>query len=175
MASPTIQPYFTGSSKLDYIVHLTKPEIFDTELYQSFSSKTWIEECQIDIRPETNVIATKVINDNVKEKWDTICSTLPVQESEPFPKIIFFGTSSATPSKYRNVTSNMVQTADSFYLIDCGEGTFGQMKHMFGPKISEVLTKLRVIFMTHTHQDHVRIFLKFEYYCLMKKYFRQMA
>uniref|UniRef100_A0AC34G670 Ribonuclease Z n=1 Tax=Panagrolaimus sp. ES5 TaxID=591445 RepID=A0AC34G670_9BILA len=179
MASPTIQPYFTGSSKLDYIVHLTKPEIFDTELYQTFSSKfdtskttqiiangtgapdphlesvyrlqaghsmidsnffptlwpnfegiingesskitdskgrifarplqryvlrgpprTWIEECQIDIRPETNVITTKVINDNVKE------------------------------------------------------GTFGQMKHMFGPKISEVLTKLRVIFMTHTHQDH---------------------
>uniref|UniRef100_A0AC35G7N0 Ribonuclease Z n=1 Tax=Panagrolaimus sp. PS1159 TaxID=55785 RepID=A0AC35G7N0_9BILA len=241
LTSPTMQPYFSGTSKLDYIVHLTKPEIFGTEIYQKFSAKfdatkttqiiangsgapdphlesiyrlqaghslidnkffpplwpqfegiingesskstdekgrifarplqryvlrgpprSWIEECQIDIRPETNVITTKVINDNVVvindnvvEKWQQICSTVPEQkEEEPFPKIIFFGTSSATPSKYRNVTSLMIQTQESFYLIDCGEGTYGQIKQMFGEKTSEVLTKLRVIFMTHTHQDH---------------------
>jgi ribonuclease Z len=233
LTSPTMQPYFSGSKKLDYIVHLTKPAIFNSEIYQKFSSnfatstttqviangtgspdphlesvyrfqaghstideeifpklwpqfegiingespktmdslgrifarplqryvlrgppRTWIEECQIDIRPETNTVITKINNDKVLDTWKSICSTLPEKPPEPFPKIFFFGTSSATPSKYRNVTSYMVQTPDSYYLIDCGEGTYGQIRQMFGPKTSEMLTKLRVIFMTHTHQDH---------------------
>ena len=88
------------------------------------------------------------------EKFEEETANLPAANPEPFPKIIFLGTSSAVPSKYRNVTSMVLQTESYFYMIDCGEGTFGQMKHIFGDNINEVLRKLNVVFLTHTHQDH---------------------
>jgi len=113
-----------------------------------------IEECAIDLRPETNVNLQKVLSDKIKEKFEEEVAKLPAVDPEPYPKIIFLGTSSAVPSKYRNVTSMMLQTESYFYMIDCGEGTFGQMKHIFGDKINDVLRKLNVVFLTHTHQDH---------------------
>ena len=40
-------------------------------------------------------------------------------------------------------------------LLDCAEGSYGQMLDHFGDKaIDEALLKMRVVFITHIHGDH---------------------
>lgn len=39
-------------------------------------------------------------------------------------------------------------------LLDCGEGTLGQMYRFYGDRTHEVLKKLRGIFISHMHMDH---------------------
>ncbi|XP_064172366.1 zinc phosphodiesterase ELAC protein 2 [Anguilla rostrata] len=39
-------------------------------------------------------------------------------------------------------------------LLDCGEGTFGQLCRHYGNKVDEVLTKLSTVFVSHLHADH---------------------
>lgn len=51
----------------------------------------------------------------------------------------------------------MVELSDDFcFLADCGEGTYGQILALFGPqRTAELLMKLKFIFISHGHQDHV--------------------
>ena len=47
-------------------------------------------------------------------------------ESGQLPMLCFLGTSSAVPSKYRNVSGYLLRISEnSNVLIDCGEGTYG--------------------------------------------------
>ena len=39
-------------------------------------------------------------------------------------------------------------------LLDCGEGTFGQMCRHYGNHVDEMLTKLSTVFISHIHADH---------------------
>ncbi|KAF8506255.1 beta-lactamase-like protein [Gautieria morchelliformis] len=65
------------------------------------------------------------------------------------------GTSSAMPSKYRNVSSILVQIPGSgSILLDCGEGTVGQLRRHFGEETSSILRGLSCIFISHIHGDH---------------------
>ncbi|GJJ16137.1 hypothetical protein Clacol_010417 [Clathrus columnatus] len=69
--------------------------------------------------------------------------------------IIPFGTSSAMPSKYRNVSSLLIHFPDSRgILLDCGEGTFGQLHRQFGTATPTVLRNIQCIFISHIHADH---------------------
>ncbi|CCD68706.1 Zinc phosphodiesterase ELAC protein 2 homolog [Caenorhabditis elegans] len=74
-----------------------------------------------------------------------------------FPKLTFFGTSSAVPSKYRNVTGYLVEASEnSAILIDVGEGTYGQMRAVFGEDgCKQLLVNLNCVLITHAHQDHM--------------------
>jgi ribonuclease Z len=83
-------------------------------------------------------------------KWQ---STLHGPDSE----IIALGTGSAAPSKYRNVSAMLLNTAErATYLFDCGEGTLGQMRRLFSPtELETVLKNLRVIWISHLHADHL--------------------
>ena len=60
------------------------------------------------------------------------------------------------PSKYRNVTSisiNRVQRGGM--LLDCGEGTFGQLNRRFGlVKVKEIVCGLACVWVSHIHADH---------------------
>ncbi|KAL4934534.1 ribonuclease Z [Aspergillus undulatus] len=71
-------------------------------------------------------------------------------------EIITLGTGSSSPSKYRNVSSTLVHVPDQgYYLLDCGEGTLGQLKRLFNPEqLHEVLQNLRLIWISHLHADH---------------------
>ncbi|CCM00813.1 uncharacterized protein FIBRA_02855 [Fibroporia radiculosa] len=72
------------------------------------------------------------------------------------------GTSSALPSKYRNVSSTLVRIPKcGSILLDSGEGTWGQLARMFGDDVDrrstgvwEVLRDLKCIFLSHMHGDH---------------------
>ncbi|KAE8270311.1 hypothetical protein A4X09_0g2031 [Tilletia walkeri] len=75
------------------------------------------------------------------------------------------GTGSAMPSKYRNVSSTLIQlprppgVKDSepapCILLDAGEGTYGQLRRKFGPKgVEQILLGLKLLFISHVHADH---------------------
>uniref|UniRef100_A0AAY5ELK7 Zinc phosphodiesterase ELAC protein 2 n=1 Tax=Electrophorus electricus TaxID=8005 RepID=A0AAY5ELK7_ELEEL len=72
-----------------------------------------------------------------------------------YPEVVFLGTGSAVPMKIRNVSGTLVNISSSHsVLLDCGEGTFGQMCRHYGNDVDEVLSKLSTVFVSHMHADH---------------------
>ncbi|WVZ72942.1 hypothetical protein U9M48_021323 [Paspalum notatum var. saurae] len=71
-------------------------------------------------------------------------------------EITFLGTGSSQPSKYRNVSSIYINLfARGGILLDCGEGTLGQLKRRFGVNgADEAVKSLRCIWISHIHADH---------------------
>lgn len=92
---------------------------------------------------------------------ETLAKFRELEEKMPldceFPKVTFFGTSSAVPSKYRNVTGYLVEGSEkSALLVDVGEGTYGQMRAVFGEEGCRcLLVNLHCVLVTHAHQDHM--------------------
>lgn len=65
--------------------------------------------------------------------------------------VLFLGTAAGKPSNHRNVTSIAVILNDAeFVLVDCGEATQHQLM-----KSTLRISKLRGIFITHMHGDHI--------------------
>ena len=61
-------------------------------------------------------------------------------DEEKYPLVTFLGTGSSVPSKYRNVTGIMVETQPgSFIIMDCGEGTLGQLVRLHGVEVRKLL------------------------------------
>ena len=73
-----------------------------------------------------------------------------------YPVVTFLGTGSSVPSKYRNVSSILVETAPgSWLLLDCGEGSLGQLVRIKGwDGAMAVLRGLRAVYVSHLHADH---------------------
>ncbi|NXY17827.1 RNZ2 protein, partial [Atrichornis clamosus] len=72
-----------------------------------------------------------------------------------YPEIVFLGTGSAIPMKIRNVSSTLVNTsATQSLLLDCGEGTFGQLCRHYGEQVDQVLCNIMAVFVSHMHTDH---------------------
>lgn len=71
-------------------------------------------------------------------------------------EIIPLGTGSSVPSKYRNVSGTLIRVPGiGNYLLDCGEGTLGQIRRLFGAEeAADVLRNLRCIVISHPHADH---------------------
>lgn len=81
---------------------------------------------------------------------------------------MFLGTSSMKPGLYRNVSSIFVKLSEKYnnntLLLDCGEGTYQQLLNHFGEgKTKEILDKMKIIFLTHKHGDHMLGTLKVIY------------
>ncbi|KAK0417708.1 hypothetical protein QR680_013164 [Steinernema hermaphroditum] len=111
----------------------------------------------IDLR-RTELLKKFDDNDKLKTALAEYRNTL--QEGctdEIYPCLSFLGTSSAVPSKYRNVSGYYLELSEkSAIMIDCGEGSFGQLRVLYGEDgLSEKLLKLNAIFVTHAHQDHM--------------------
>ena len=47
--------------------------------------------------------------------------------TEVDPRVVFLGTGSMKPSKYRNVSSILVEFGSEKMLLDCGEGSHIQL------------------------------------------------
>jgi len=74
------------------------------------------------------------------------------------PELVFLGTQSMMPSMYCNVSGIYLrfwQQSNIGIILDCGEGTYIQLLHNYGPeKTREYLKCLRIIYITHIHADH---------------------
>jgi hypothetical protein len=110
---------------------------------------------------------------------------LDVAKAIPRGRITFLGTGAALPSKYRNVTSHVVEffatenedvvkksssenedvvkkspsssSLSSCMLLDCGEGTYGQLfRYVHGNKerFKSLLASLYLVWISHNHADH---------------------
>jgi len=66
------------------------------------------------------------------------------------------GTGSAIPSKYRNVSATHLDIPGvGGILLDCGEGSLGQLRRRFGPEGTiRILEELKMIYISHMHADH---------------------
>jgi len=64
-------------------------------------------------------------------------------------KITVLGSNSAIPAHGRNQTSQLVNIANIYLLIDCGEGTQIQLR-----KFKLKFSKIDYIFISHLHGDH---------------------
>ncbi|KAH0583074.1 hypothetical protein H2248_010964 [Termitomyces sp. 'cryptogamus'] len=76
-------------------------------------------------------------------------------------KVIPLGTGSAIPTKYRNVSSTLIQIPNwGNILLDAGEGTWGQLVRQFGiddgteNNVWDVLRDIKCIYVSHIHGDH---------------------
>ncbi|KAF7995998.1 hypothetical protein HCN44_009036 [Aphidius gifuensis] len=77
-------------------------------------------------------------------------------DQSEFPKLIVLGTGSSIPNKVRN-TSGLLLRIDqsSSIVLDCGEGTVGQIIRFFGVKEADnILTSIKAIYISHLHADH---------------------
>ncbi|KAK7325162.1 hypothetical protein VNO77_29289 [Canavalia gladiata] len=71
-------------------------------------------------------------------------------------EIVLLGTGSSQPSKYRNVSSIYINLfSKGGMLLDCGEGTLGQLKRRYGISgADDAVRALRCIWISHIHADH---------------------
>ncbi|XP_052183390.1 tRNase Z TRZ3, mitochondrial [Diospyros lotus] len=127
------------------------PEIVDVarEVTRFWEGNKWMEEH-----------VTPVVNNNllIEEPWlieNTIPSCLEDISREDM-EIVLLGTGSSQPSKYRNVSSIFINLfSKGSLLLDCGEGTLGQLKRRFGIEgANDAVKGLRCIWISHIHADH---------------------
>uniref|UniRef100_A0A7M4F017 Zinc phosphodiesterase ELAC protein 2 n=1 Tax=Crocodylus porosus TaxID=8502 RepID=A0A7M4F017_CROPO len=90
-----------------------------------------------------------------KENLQAEPVTLGEESAQAYPEIVFLGTGSAVPMKTRNVSSTLINTSSTqSLLLDCGEGTFGQLCRHYGEEIDSVLCNIEAVFVSHLHADH---------------------
>ncbi|XP_075942704.1 zinc phosphodiesterase ELAC protein 2 isoform X1 [Anarhichas minor] len=90
------------------------------------------------------------------DKCRKICSADGADLSgEKHPEVVFLGTGSALPMKIRNVSGTLVNISPTqSVLLDCGEGTFGQLCRHYGDDVDDALSKISTVFISHMHADH---------------------
>uniref|UniRef100_A0AAQ4QJ08 Zinc phosphodiesterase ELAC protein 2 n=1 Tax=Gasterosteus aculeatus aculeatus TaxID=481459 RepID=A0AAQ4QJ08_GASAC len=90
------------------------------------------------------------------EQCRKVCSADAAPPAGEFhPEVVFLGTGSALPMKIRNVSGTLVNISPSrSLLLDCGEGTFGQLCRHYGDAVDEALSKISSVFISHQHADH---------------------
>lgn len=64
-------------------------------------------------------------------------------------ELLILGSSSAAPTTYRNPSAQLLNIAERFFLIDCGESTQIQLR-----KYKAKFQKIDHIFISHLHGDH---------------------
>ncbi|VDK55928.1 unnamed protein product [Anisakis simplex] len=194
-----LQKYMNGEKMMNYVVHFTSNELFESKEYeawmQSFGSQCMhivlngsgpclphvesiyrnhaiLNRLNSDLFPQlvgSDFDGVITQDDECERRQGNRIYARPIQRfalrgkcksvecSIETPRISFLGTSSAVPSKYRNVSGYLVQLSDSSsIMVDCGEGSYGQMRVLFGDeRCDEVLISLNAIFVTHAHLDHI--------------------
>ena len=73
------------------------------------------------------------------------------------PTVLFLGTVSMKPTQYRSASAIMVFIRGHGILMDCAEGSYGQLMDHFMSNLealNQALWKMRIVFITHIHGDH---------------------
>ncbi|XP_043796715.1 ribonuclease Z, mitochondrial isoform X2 [Apis laboriosa] len=83
-------------------------------------------------------------------------SELNLNNISDYPRIIMLGTGCSVPNKIRNTSSILLRiNKDSSILLDCGEGTLGQIIRYYGVLEGlNILRTIKAIYISHIHADH---------------------
>ncbi|KAL7222149.1 hypothetical protein ACSBR1_023958 [Camellia fascicularis] len=144
-------PSLVSSSEIINELLLEIPEVVD-----SAQQVTWFWHDG----KHTKEDVTPILNNNlmIEEPWlneNALPSCLEDISREDM-EIVLLGTGSSQPSKYRNVSSILINLfSKGSLLLDCGEGTLGQLKRRFGVEgADDAVRGLRCIWISHIHADH---------------------
>ncbi|XP_039703317.1 zinc phosphodiesterase ELAC protein 2 isoform X2 [Pteropus medius] len=127
--------------------------------YQLRPRREWQRDALITCNPD-EFIAEALELPNFQESVQEYRKTAQdgpasADKKKQYPEIIFLGTGSAIPMKIRNVSSTLINiSSDKSLLLDCGEGTFGQLCRHYGDDVDRVLSTLAAVFVSHLHADH---------------------
>ena len=130
-------------------------------------------------RSQAGYIAPEVVEDDLEAEWALVkergldaalegvekakTTEVPSRLQHAAASFCFLGTGSAMPSKHRNVSGICLrcaaETTDGSdpgrgFLLDCGEGTLGQLRRAFGNRADECLRNLGAVWISHPHADH---------------------
>lgn len=144
IVGPTVQ----AATLLTY--HIRPKKRFNRSSELQLCPDTYIQECYEGEKFESAL-------HNVKNKLQTLQSNQTVKVgSRDYPSITFLGTGSCIPNKTRNTSSILLELSnDKTLLMDCGEGTYGQLVRLLGARECEVLLrKLVAVYVSHLHADH---------------------
>lgn len=143
-----------GLSSQSEIIHelLSEiPEIVDAakQVNQFWNEGECIKEVTTSSMNKDNLIEEPWLNENI---LPNCLKDISREDME----IVLLGTGSSQPSKYRNVSSIFINLfSKGSLLLDCGEGTLGQLKRRFGIEgADDAVRRLRCIWISHIHADH---------------------
>lgn len=144
------------------------------QIYQIYPEATkgldssYLKEDLNDISDEAladEIVCPEDLENEIQSYKEKV-SLLPVSSNE-YPAIVFMGTGSAQPSTYRNSSCILVEiNPDTIIMLDCGEGSLGQIYRFYGLNAEQIIRKIKGVFITHFHADHQIGFLSF---CLHQK------
>ncbi|KAG5890173.1 hypothetical protein JTB14_014340 [Gonioctena quinquepunctata] len=137
------EPYIFPNTFFTY--HLRPRKGLDRTAELKINPKEYLEETMVleDFSAELNKLKEKIkLTRTVKD--------------DKYPKILFLGTGSCIPNKTRNTSGILLSFNDSQnILLDCGEGTYGQIIRFFGSEQADkVLANIDAIYISHLHADH---------------------
>ncbi|KAJ3600230.1 hypothetical protein NHX12_031216 [Muraenolepis orangiensis] len=164
---PQLKTYSTKEEKASLHVSSVRGECLLK--FQLRPTLEWQRDSMLPCDPEVFVAEASAVPGFLSEveACQTFCSTsstLLSGKTEPYPEVIFLGTGSALPMKIRNVSGTLVNIGPGqSLLLDCGEGTFGQLCRHYGDGVDEALADVSTIFISHMHADHHTGLLKLLY------------
>ncbi|KAK9066240.1 hypothetical protein SSX86_013561 [Deinandra increscens subsp. villosa] len=128
------------------------PEISDAAKQVS---QLWEEKEEDAVEGVTSIESDKNITEEPLLNQNTLPRCLEDITREDV-EIVLLGTGSSQPSKYRNVSSIFINLfSKGSLLLDCGEGTLGQLKRRFGIQGADnAVRSLKCIWISHIHADH---------------------
>uniref|UniRef100_A0A8C6XQG1 Zinc phosphodiesterase ELAC protein 2 n=1 Tax=Naja naja TaxID=35670 RepID=A0A8C6XQG1_NAJNA len=127
--------------------------------YQLRPKREWQKDALFNYNPAEYVAEALQLpdfQDSVQTCHESLSVKPATSETQDcYPEIVFLGTGSAVPMKIRNVSSTLVNISPTqSVLLDCGEGTFGQLCRHYGDEIDKMLCNIAAIFVSHIHADH---------------------
>ncbi|XP_012284418.1 ribonuclease Z, mitochondrial [Orussus abietinus] len=134
-------------AKTLHTFHLLPPDGLNTELEPVLQPKAYIQEAL-----ESNEFC-----DALAELQTNIgAMTKSLGTMEPFPMVVVLGTGSCIPNKTRNTSAILLRIdEDRSILLDCGEGTIGQLFRFYGrSKVNHILLTIKAVYVSHLHADH---------------------
>ncbi|XP_057572020.1 zinc phosphodiesterase ELAC protein 2 isoform X2 [Hippopotamus amphibius kiboko] len=126
--------------------------------YQLRPRREWQRDAIVTCDPEefiAEALELPHFQESVQEYRRTAQGGPAPDASSRYPEVVFLGTGSAIPMKLRNVSAALLNvSSDTSLLLDCGEGTFGQLCRHYGDDVDRVLGTLAAVFVSHLHADH---------------------
>ncbi|XP_063097873.1 zinc phosphodiesterase ELAC protein 2 isoform X2 [Cavia porcellus] len=161
LIQPDIFPLLTSFHRKEEGLALGVPTVRGECLlkYQLRPRREWQRDAILTCNPDEFIAEAlelpnfqESVQEYKKSVQDAPAST---EKKNQYPEIVFLGTGSAIPMKIRNVSATLVNISpEQSLLLDCGEGTFGQLCRHYGDEVDRVLGSLAAVFVSHLHADH---------------------
>jgi ribonuclease Z len=141
-------------------LNLTDPEIYGVKPNQleveNLNNEKHIKYCFHGTIAELQYDIVKNFKRYNSEKSPSLALMTLDKDKDVYPKIVILGTSSAAINLHRNSSCYLVYlNENSSILMDCGEGSLGQIIRHFGENnYRNEVKKIKAIYISHAHGDH---------------------